>query len=142
MTLANPPNSSLQPLRPTEGGPFPSPSTSLRVSGTFSAETTRARSGREYARTIVTRRGIAFEQLLVLGQACCLLYCNLRSLYGWSRSWFLTAYWVTIAVVITPRLPFDLSGVPVLCKRFDDSASSPEIHGAGYNLRGTDRGFQ
>ena len=81
----------------------------------------------------LTNWGGAVDVLSMLGQVCYLLYYNLRSLYGWSRSRFLTAYLVTIAVVITPRVPFDPSGVPVLCKRFDDSASSPEIHGAGYS---------
>jgi hypothetical protein len=55
----------------------------------------------------------AVDVLSMLGQVCYLLYYNLRSLYGWSRSRSLTAYLVTIAVVITPRLLFSPSGVPL-----------------------------
>ena len=61
----------------------------------------------------LTNWGGAVDVLSMLGQVCYLLYYNLRSLYGWSRSRFLTAYSVTIAVVITPRFLFGPAGVPL-----------------------------
>ena len=61
----------------------------------------------------LTNWGGAVDVLSMLGQVCYLLYYNLRSLYGWSRSRFLTAYLVTIAVVITPRFLFGPAGVPL-----------------------------
>ena len=60
----------------------------------------------------LTDWGGALDILSMLGQVCFLLYYNLRSLYGWSRSQFLTAYSVTIAVLIAPRLLFGPAGVP------------------------------
>ncbi len=61
----------------------------------------------------LTNWGGAVDVLSMLGWVCYLLYYNLRSLYGWSRSGFLTAYSVTIAVVIAPRLLFGPAGVPL-----------------------------
>ena len=61
----------------------------------------------------LTDWGGAVDVLSMLGWACYLLFYNLRSLYGWSRSRFITAYAVTIAIVITPRLLFGPAGLPL-----------------------------
>lgn len=61
----------------------------------------------------LTNWGGAVDVLSMLGWVCYLLYYNLRSLYGWSRSRFLASYSVTIAIVITPRLLFGQAGVPL-----------------------------
>ena len=61
----------------------------------------------------LTNWGGAVDILSMLEQVCYLLYYNLRSLYRWSRSRFLTVYLVTIVVVIPPLLLFGPVGVPL-----------------------------
>lgn len=61
----------------------------------------------------LTDWGGAVDVLSMLGWVCFLLYYNLRSLYRWSLSRFLTAYVGTIAIVLTPRLLFGPAGVPL-----------------------------
>jgi len=61
----------------------------------------------------LTNWGGAVDVLSMLGWVCFLLYYNMRSLYGWSESRFLTAYLLTIAIAITPRLLFGPAGVPL-----------------------------
>jgi hypothetical protein len=61
----------------------------------------------------LTDWGGAVDILSMLGWICFLLYYNITALYDWSRSRFLTAYLVTIAIAITPRLFFGPAGVPL-----------------------------
>jgi hypothetical protein len=61
----------------------------------------------------LTDWGGAVDVLSMLGWVCFLLYYNLALLYGWSQSRFLTAYSLTIAIAITPRLLFGPAGVPL-----------------------------
>lgn len=61
----------------------------------------------------LTNWGGAVDVLSMLAWICFLLYYNVASLYDWSRSRFLTAYLVTIAIGIAPRLLLPRAGVPL-----------------------------
>ena len=69
--------------------------------------------GAAFFHASLTDWGGAVDVLSMLGWVCFLLFYNMTSLYGWSRSRFLVAYVATIAIAITPRLLFGPAGVPL-----------------------------